>query len=492
MLSHNQSVLGEDIETILHRAAEIASSWLQTSADPEARVSTHTTPEIIRSQINVDPPEEGRDIEELMDEVRKALDLSVKTGHPAWCNQLFGGYDLAAIVGDWITTVMNTTMATYEAAPVATTLEHAIVQKLLALAGFDGGEGILTPGGSISNLMALLAARHRTFPHVQRVGFRAGERPAVFTSSASHYSIERAARIAGLGSDCVIPIEIDSAGCLIPEKLEEAIESAKDNGMTPMFVCATAGTTVYGAYDPIEKISSIAQAHGAWLHVDGAYGASVLLSSRHRGLMYGIEQADSLTWCPHKMMGIPLICSAILIKERSWLAACHSTGAGYLFHQEEDAVYDMGEMSIQCGRRVDSIKLWLAWQHHGDKGYEERIDALFDQARLFADMVREREGFRLVRVPESFNVLFHYLPENRRDPEPSLDQIDELTKRLRERVKQRGRVMVNYAPVDDISTFRMILSNPRATEEDLAVYLDEIEAAGEDLAAASSAQRSQA
>ena len=470
------------IETVLARATEIAQAYLSRNEQPGIEINPNATPEIIAEAISLNPSRAGRSIEAVLDEVTRVLELSPLTGHPSWCNQLFAGYDLAGIVGEWMATLLNSTMATYESTPVATTIERAMIDKMCEVAGFDGGDGIFTPGGSISNLMAVLGARLRAEPESNERGLSAGTPLAVFTSSESHYSIRRATMIAGLGTQALWEVEVDYEGRMKPEALVQAIDDAERDGFKPMFVCATAGTTVNGVFDPIEEIADIAEERGLWMHVDGAYGASTLLSPRHRGLLDGVSRADSLSWCPHKMMGVPLVCSAFLVREAGWLAKCNTSGAQYIFHEEQpSAQFDMGEMSLQCGRRMDAVKLWLAWQHHGDDGYAARIDTLFDLAQRFAEMVRERPGFQLARDPLGCNVVFRYVPEEFRQGEMASDELDSLTKRLRAIVMARGRVMVNYAPVDNIATFRMFLGNPRVTDDDLALYLDEIEAAGRDL-----------
>jgi glutamate/tyrosine decarboxylase-like PLP-dependent enzyme len=470
------------IETVLERATEIAIGYLSQNDQPNTKVNPNASAQMISEAISLDPSHAGRPIEDVLDEVTRVLELSPRTGHPGWCNQLFAGYDVAGIVGEWMSTLLNSTMATYESTPVATVIERAMIDKMCQFAGFECGEGIFTPGGSMSNLMAVLAARLRMVPESNERGIGA-EPLAVFASSECHYSIRRAAMIAGLGTRAAREVDVDHEGRMMPDALVRAMDEAERDGFKPMLVCATAGTTVKAAYDPINEIADITEERGLWLHVDGAYGASALLSPRHRALLDGISRADSLTWCPHKMMGIPLVCSALLVKEAGWLARCNTSGAQYIFHDDQPiAQHDMGEMSLQCGRRMDAVKLWLAWQHHGDNGYATRIDTMFDLAQRFAEMVRQRPGFELARDPMGCNVVFHHVPSALRQSELTRDQLGLLTKRLRTRVLVRGRVMVNYAPVDGIATFRMFLGNPRLTEADLGLYLDEIEAAGAEIA----------
>ena len=166
------------------------------------------------------------------------------------------------------------------------------------------------------------------------------------------------------------------------KKLVSSIKSSIKNGERPFFIGATAGTTVRGVFDPIEEIALICKQYNLWFHIDGSWGGSALLSEKHRSLIKGSECSDSFTWCAHKMMGIPLMCTSIVLKDRTLLKQINSVpGTDYLFHGDDDEL-DLGLYSLQCGRRVDSLKLWLAWKYIGDEGYENRIDHLFSLAKL--------------------------------------------------------------------------------------------------------------
>jgi glutamate/tyrosine decarboxylase-like PLP-dependent enzyme len=241
---------------------------------------------------------------------------------------------------------------------------------------------------------------------------------------------------------------------------------------------------VAGAFDPLSAIGPIARSHGAWFHVDASYGGSVLFSAAHRHLMQGVELADSVTWNPHKMMGVPLTCSATLLRERGLLTRTFGMSADYLFHDpdgDKDSC-DLGDMTLQCGRRVDALKLWLSWQSMGTEGFARRIDKLFALARKLAAAIEARAGFELTREPRGTNICFRYLPPTLRDTEGEARRAhqDRITRVVRERLMRSGRFMVNYAPLDGAATFRPVLNNPRTTEQDLVALLDEIERAADD------------
>jgi glutamate/tyrosine decarboxylase-like PLP-dependent enzyme len=414
------------------------------------------------------------------------LHYSVRTGHPGFSNQLYGDQDAAGLLGEWMTALLNTSMYTYEVAPVVTLMELELMRQMCAKVGWDDdvGEGVLAPGASIANLMALLAARHRFEPKAKREGLFGGEPLVLFTSCEGHYSIDRAASIAGLGTAAVRKIDVDEVGRMRPESLVAEIERARAEGARPFFVCATASTTVAGAFDPIPEIADIAQENELWLHLDAACGGGVLLSESRRHLMRGSERADSVAWNPHKMMGVPLACSALLLRERGWLEATNGMGADYLFHDGDDANYDLGDRTLQCGRRVDALKLWLSWCALGDEGHAKRIDSLFGIAHTLRGMIAERANFELVRQPQGCNTCFHFVPPSLRGLKPGKERgraIGEATVEIRERLVEDGRLLINYAPLDGVSVFRHVASNHRVTEEDLVFLLDEIERHGSDL-----------
>jgi glutamate/tyrosine decarboxylase-like PLP-dependent enzyme len=323
-----------EIEDLFTGAAKLATQFLRESQDSQTPVLESIPPEDLIETLGVELPEEGRGASSALDLARATLRFSVRTAHPRFMNQLFGGCDPAGILGEWIAAVSNTSMYTYEAAPVGTVVELALIERLNSYVGFSDGEGVFTPGGSISNLMSVLAARHRAFPHLKREGLRSDEQPVLFVSAESHYSLKRAAIVAGLGAQAAVPVPVDEVGRMRPDELERLIRKERARGRTPFYVAATAGTTVAGAFDPIEPIADVAERHGLWLHIDGSYGGSVLLSDRLRHLLAGSERADSMAWNPHKLMGVPLSSSALLVKRAGALASTLEVDADYLFHED--------------------------------------------------------------------------------------------------------------------------------------------------------------
>jgi glutamate/tyrosine decarboxylase-like PLP-dependent enzyme len=255
---------------------------------------------------------------------------------------------------------------------------------------------------------------------------------------------------------------------MIPEELSMAIEESFLKGKRPFFVGATAGTTVKGAFDPIEEMAQIAKHHDLWFHVDGALGGPVIFSSRHRDLLEGLNKADSFVLNAHKLMGLPLICSILLIREKGNLLNTNSvTGTDYLFHDEAFGSHDLGPMSLQCGRRVDALKLWLSLKFYGEKGYADRMDRFFELAALAEDIVNRTPFLELMAPRSSVNVCFRYLPDNSED-------IDEFNLRLREELARSGKALVNYARLGKDVAIRLVISNHELARDDISLFFDNL------------------
>jgi glutamate decarboxylase len=468
-----------DVASLFAEASDLAAGALRRNSDRSGPVVHRLTPQELQDSLGLELPSKGQGIDAALECAKKALHYSVATGHPRFLNQLFGGQDAPGILGEWICALTNTSMYTYEAAPVGTVVELALLKRMSEYVGYEDGEGVFAPGGSIANLMAMLAARHHHFPHVKRDGLRAEDRPVMFVSAEAHYSVARSAMVGGIGISGCIEVPTDDVGRMIPAELERLVEEAILEGRRPFMVTATVGTTVPGAFDPVKAIADIAEKHNMWLHVDGSYGGSVLFSAKHRHLLEGVDRADSLTWNPHKMMGVPLACAALLMKRPGSLVAALGMNADYLFHEDAEADWDLGDRSLQCGRRVDALKLWFSWQSLGDEGYEERVDHLFDLAAQFRGMVRDRPGFRLIREQQSTNVCFRFLPEEHRhlEGEARVQREHDATRRIRAIMADEGSFLVNYATLDGAATFRLVASNPQTTPDDLRALIARIESA---------------
>ncbi|XP_056654120.1 cysteine sulfinic acid decarboxylase isoform X2 [Monodelphis domestica] len=263
---------------------------VRKGTDASEKVCEWKEPEELRKLLDLELRSQGERQDQILDRCRTIIQYSVKTCHPRFFNQLFSGLDPCALAGRIITESLNTSQYTYEIAPVFVLMEEEVLKKLRALVGWSSGDGVFCPGGSISNMYALNLARYQRYPDCKQRGLRALPPLAIFTTQESHYSIQKGAAFLGLGTDSIRLVKADQRGRMIPEDLEKQINQAEAEGAVPLLVSATSGTTVLGAFDPLEAIADVCQQHGLWLHVDAAWGGSVLLSQTHRHLLEGIKR----------------------------------------------------------------------------------------------------------------------------------------------------------------------------------------------------------
>uniref|UniRef100_A0A3B5LKQ5 Glutamate decarboxylase 1b n=1 Tax=Xiphophorus couchianus TaxID=32473 RepID=A0A3B5LKQ5_9TELE len=440
----------------LLEVVEILTNYIKKTFDRSTKVlDFHHPHQLLEGMegFNLELSDQPESLEQILVDCRDTLKYGIRTGHPRFFNQLSSGLDIIGLAGEWLTSTANTNMFTYEIAPVFVLMEQLTLKKMREMIGWPGGEGdgLFSPG--------------------------------------HHYSIKKAGAALGFGTDNVILLSTDERGRVIPADLEAKIIAAKQKGYVPLFVNATAGSTVYGAFDPINEIADICEKYNLWLHVDGAWGGGLLMSRKHRHKLNGVERANSVTWNPHKMMGVPLQCSAILVREKGILAGCNSMCAGYLFQPDKqyDVTYDTGDKAIQCGRHVDIFKFWLMWKAKGTIGFEQHIDKCLDLSQYLYNKIKNREGFQMVfdGVPQHTNVCFWYIPPSLRgmpDSNEWREKLHRVAPKIKAMMMESGTTMVGYQPQGNkVNFFRMVVSNAAATQSDIDFLIDEIERMGQDL-----------
>ena len=379
-------------------------------------------------------------------------------------NQLFSGRDDFGVIGELIASFLNSSMYTFKAAGPQVLIEREITRRMAERVGFPSGEGVFVPGGSMSNLVGMVLARNAHRPAGRETGVE-GPTLTAYASEVAHYSLPKNAGMLGLGRENVRRIAIDARGRMRPDALREAIAADRAAGRDPFLIVATAGTTVLGAFDPIDAVADVADEFGLWLHVDGALGGSVSFSERHRGLLEGSARAHSFTWNAHKMLGVPLPASVLLTREQGVLRANMDEEATYLF-QDDDSAYEHGTMSPQCGRRNDALKFWASWKSHGDAGLAARVDRLFELARHAARRVESEDALVLTREPESVTVCFEVAGRRSED--------------VCERLRRQARSLVGYGIVDGRRVIRLAVVNGVIGPEDVDAFFDEVLAVAPD------------
>jgi L-2,4-diaminobutyrate decarboxylase len=355
----------------------------------------------------------------------------------------------AAVWAEPLVAALNQSLAVAELSPAATAIERRVLRWLADLAGLpDSAGGTFTIGAQEGTYTALAAARARLWPDAWEHGV-GGRRAVVLASGMAHYSVQRAVGGLGLGTAACVPVGVDARYAMDPAALEAALDAQDDPVLA---VVATAGSTPVGAFDDLEAIGRLCAERGVWLHVDGAHGASALLSEAHRGRLAGVGRADSLVWDPHKMLGLPLASGALLVRDERLLDAAFAQRAEYLFHDRSERVYDQGVRSFQCSRRGDALKLWVAWQRHGTAGLAALYDHLCATTTALHDAAAANPDFEPLHRPEANILCFAH--RGGRDEE------------LRTDWNASGRGHLSLTRLDGRAVLRATVMNPFTTPAD--------------------------
>jgi L-2,4-diaminobutyrate decarboxylase len=405
--------------------------------------------------------------------VRWAVDIS----HPATAARMQCPPATVAVAADLLVSALNQSLHAWEAGPFALELERQVISDLAGLAGYgpEAG-GTITAGGSVSNIMSVLAARddayERRFGKSAFQGGAAGvdARPVVLCTETVHFSADRGASIAGIGAEGIIRVPADERGCMIPAAADQILrELPPDHLPIMLFVCA--GSTDFGWVDPLPELAEIARKHGIWLHADAAYGGGALFSSTLRPLFAGIEAADSITLDLHKFGWTPASSGIFLVRDATRLRhlASQQTSLNAPDDVAEGFIGRYGA-SIQATRRCDAMKIAATLLAYGKSGLGQMVDACHHLARYAAARVRQEDRLELAAEPVISTVLFRYRPATDTD-------IDDFNSRLRRRLMTSGRAMLARVSLPDTDgrrrTFlKLMLLNPATTTADIDEVID--------------------
>ena len=394
---------------------------------------------------------------------------------------------IPALVGETILSAVNSSMDTWDQSAGGTMIERRLIEwtaQRLELG--TGADGVFTSGGSQSNFQALLIARNHAVAALRQSPAAAGlrlpallDRLRIFTSEDSHFSITKSASMLGLGYDAVVPVRCGSDHRMDPASLAEALADASRNGLVPMAVVATAGTTDFGVVDPLAEASALARAYGSWFHVDAAYGGGLIVSGRYGHLLNGIGLADSVTVDFHKTFFQPVSSSALLVRDGGMLR--HVTYYADYLNPEAAARADIPnqvDKSIQTTRRFDALKLWLTLRIMG----ADAIGALFDEAidltaRVGALLAADPD-FELAAEPQLSTLVFRYRPLLDDGTRLADDAADSVNPAIRAHVFASGEAVVAGTKVAGRHFLKFTLLNAEATLEDISGIIELLRGTG--------------
>lgn len=388
---------------------KIAADYFAETRKGEGPVSTRLDKATLAQRFDEPLPMEMRPL----DEVVRRLETDVmpdinKLMHPGYMGHQVSAPLAAAVWTDVVISATNQSVAVWEMSPVATVIEERVIRWMCDLAGLGPrASGTFTSGGTEATFTALLAARAKKYPDAWRTGWFGKQPPVLVHGEHAHYAVQRAAGAMGLGTDNCIAVGSTPEFKMDPAQLAVVLERLHKEGRDVLAVVATAGCTAVGAFDDLEAVAELCERYGHWFHVDGAHGASALLSEQHRWRCKGIERADSMAWDPHKMMLMPLSAGMVLVREGKDLERAFAQSAPYLFHGADSEVElspDLGKRSFQCSRRADALKVWVSLQRFGGGGIGALYDALCDSAIALYEELSEQPVTKPLHVPES-NIL---------------------------------------------------------------------------------------
>ena len=347
------------------------------------------------------PPESGRSFREILDRLRPAFSKSFTTSGPGYLAFIPGGGIPSAGIADLLACATNRYVGVAAAAPVLAQIEATVVGWLASLLGYpEGAGGILTSGGSISNLMAVVAARSAKLGEE----FHGGR---IYLSEETHLSLVKAARIAGFTAANLRWIPVDGRCRILADRLEQAIDEDRRKGLRPFLIVGNAGTVNTGAVDPLPDLLAIARRHDLWVHADGAYGGFFRIAPEGAALLPGLERCDSITLDPHKGMFLPYGTGALLLREPEHLRNALRTEASYLQDVAEgQGIPNFHEISPELSRDFRGLRIWLPLQLHGLSAFRDQIQEKLDLARWAYDALKEDAHFEMLDEPQLSIVAF--------------------------------------------------------------------------------------
>lgn len=448
------------------------------SQEAEHPFLEYHSPKELGQLLDLDRQNTEGDFNQTLAWLQQYLDYGLSTNHPSFVNRMWAGANLPSILGELTVAFSNTSACTYESAPVSTLMENYMIGEMQKIVGFTQGEGQMTTGSSNANMIAMMTARNLFCDNARQEGLSGSKPLYAFVNADAHYSMDKAANILGIGTNRLIKVPVNSNGEMRVELLEELLREVITNGGQPFFVAATAGTTVRGAYDSIEQILPLREKYNFWVHVDGAWGGSAIMSETLKEqYLKGLEQADSFTCDFHKMLGSALMCNFLLINrgDQTFSNVLAGGDGSYLFRDsEDDTVPDLGNTSLQCGRRVDSLKWFLDWKYYGRKGFGKRIEKYLEHCKSAEKIIQKTEELELVAPRTSFNLCFRYIPKTDTD-------LNNFNQELRTRLYTSGKNMVGLAYVNDILTMRLLICNQLVDTEHISTFFQNVLETGNQL-----------
>ena len=460
----------DQFRRLAERVTQLAATYLE-SIDAQS-ISPATNGEETLRLFRAAMPEAGIG-EDALNTLPEVMHLSrVQNGR--FLGYVLGSGEPVGAVADFLASVLNQNVTAWRSGPAAVMIEQTVVGWLAEAISCPGFRGHLTGGGSSANLMGLAMARETKASANER-GIEAGG--VVYASSEIHMSIPKSIALLGIGRDNLRLIPTDASFRMISEKLEAQILEDKVAGRTPIAVVASAGTVSTGAIDPFPQIAEISRRHGAWFHIDGAYGALAAMSDRAK--FNGLELADSISLDPHKWLYQPLDCGCLLYRSPEAAQQTFSHSGDYARSLTADPIegFVFFEESMELSRRFRALKLWLSLRYHGVAAFRQSIAKDLAQARRLAIAIERESELELLAPVELSAVCFRH----RGTSGMSEEELNNFNLVLLKRVVARGRVYLSNASLHGKFCLRACIVNHRTKDADVDSVIAEVLAAAREL-----------
>lgn len=435
-----------------------------------------------KAAVKVELPREGRPLDELIDECRTVMDLSRHNGHPRFFGYVASPSTPVGAYADLIASALNANITCWRSGPAGTEIEQLVVRWLGSMIRYDeDAKGLLTSGGSMANMIALLiASRRKGGVEASRKGlWNDGPPVTVYASEEVHMSIPKAADVLGFGRDHVRLIACDERRRMRTEDLVTRIKDDQGNGFRPICVVGSAGTVNTGAVDPLNEIADVAREFDLWFHVDGAYGAPGVLDPSKSELFAGLERADSVSLDPHKWLYVPVDAGCLLFRDVA-AAAVFTEDADYiqLHGHADDAAFAYWDYGVELSRRFRALKVWLTLGYYGVNRIAGAIAEDIAMAGYMGQLVSKADDFELLAPVELSICCFRYVP---RDLEGNDAALNKLNEEIMAVVQKGGRAYLSNATLNGKFALRACITNFRTTKADVAQTIEVVRDAAKTL-----------
>ncbi|MCU0450422.1 MAG: aminotransferase class V-fold PLP-dependent enzyme [Bernardetiaceae bacterium] len=422
----------------------------------------------------------GGDPEHFFAEV---LAQSIHIHHPQYMGHQVSGPAPLAALAELLAAVLNNGMAVYEMGQVSTALEKIVVRQLADALGYPPeADGILTSGGTLANLTAMLSARQvQAGPQANVWELGTAEPYAIMVSEEAHYCVERTARIMGWGAAGIVKVPVDARYRLRTDLLETYYQQARQQGRKVLAVVGSASSTSTGAYDDLEATAAFCRRHGLWFHVDGAHGGAAAYSPKYRHLVNGIAQADSVVVDFHKMLLTPGLVTALVFRNGTHSYQTFAQQAQYLWAQGNEEWFNLAKRTFECTKRMMSVKVYALMRTYGPALFADYVTQQYDLAQTLAQQIAQRPFLELTTPPMANIVCFRWVPPGLSGP-----VLSELNALIRQRMVEQGDFYLVQTQLKGETYLRVTLMNPATTPAHLTALLDQVETVGQQLAFAPS------